>query len=57
MKRVYKYGTGHDVPEGAQYLCTKVEATVIHDENVHGMPVDVTHNVLVWHYFLVEVDE
>jgi hypothetical protein len=43
MKRAYKYGTGAVIPEGAQYLCTKVEIT--------------PKFRWVWHYFLVEVAE
>jgi hypothetical protein len=40
MKRVYKYGTGQQVPEGAVYLTTVVEES------------NLTR--FVWHYFLVE---
>ena len=43
MKRVYKYGTGFKVPEGAIYLTTLVEI----EQKVR----------FVWHYFLVEVEE
>lgn len=28
-KKVYKYGTGDKIPEGAVYLCTKVEQVII----------------------------
>lgn len=58
-KKVYKYGTGHPIPEGAVYLSTKVE-TVQEYEYIAGSPRIhhiITNNVLVWHYFLVEVDE
>jgi len=41
MKKVFKYGTGEEIPEGAKYLNTKVEFL----NNVR----------LVWHYFLVEI--
>ena len=41
MKKIYKYGTGDEVPDKAIYLTTIVEQTQL--------------NQLVWHYFLVEV--
>ena len=41
--RVYKYGTGHPVPEDALYLTTKVSI-------VNGVR-------LVCHYFLVDESE
>lgn len=40
-RRIYKYGTGEEVPEGSIYICTLVE-------NLMGQR-------LVWHYFLVDV--
>lgn len=40
-KKVYKFATGQEIPEGAIYLTTLVE------ENPR----------LVWHYFLVDVEE
>lgn len=46
VKKIYKYGTGQEVPKGAIFLSTAVE-------EVPGMR-DVTR--LVWHYFLVEVE-
>lgn len=42
-KVVYKYATGAVIPEGAVYLCTKVAITAV--------------GRLVWHYFLVEIEE
>lgn len=48
MKKVYKYGTGMEVPEGSLYLNTQVENL----KTKHG-----TESRLVWHYFLVEVKE
>ena len=44
VKKVYKYGTGDIIPEGAVYLCTKVE-----DIGDGG-------NRYTRHYFLVEVE-
>lgn len=43
VKKVFKYGTGWEVPGGAEYLSTRIEQIVGED--------------LVWHYFLVEVEE
>lgn len=55
MKKVFKYGTGQEVPEGAQYLKTVVEPIFIGKECEDGSLKVVQQNVLVWHYFLVEV--
>jgi len=52
VKKVYKYGTGDVIPEGAVYLSTQVETATRYD----GNGVTITTNFLVWHYFLVEVD-
>jgi len=55
MKKVYKYGTGHEIPEGAEYLTTVVENEGI-DGNYGGLtPNPSSFARLVWHYFLVEV--
>lgn len=43
MKKVYKYGTGMEIPKNAIYLTTLVE--------------EVAGKRLIWHYFLVEVKE
>lgn len=51
MKRIYKYATGDEVPEGAKYLNT-VTQTKIENKNFNW--VDCW---LVWHYYEVEVDE
>lgn len=48
MKKVYKYGTGDEVPKDAVYLNTQVEIK----KTKHG-----TENRFVWHYFLVEVKD
>ncbi len=53
IKKVFKYGTGQPIPEGAVYLSTQVE-TMSHTDSFQKT---ITQNVLVWHYFLVEVDE
>ena len=54
MKKVYKYGTGQEVPKGAVYLCTKVQREV-KGEDLGERRVDMWFKCwLVWHYFLVE---
>jgi len=56
MKKVYKYPTGAEIPEGAIYLSTQVEKHIIRFNR--GLEViSQEHNKLVWHYFLVEVIE
>jgi hypothetical protein len=50
MKKVYKYGTGIEIPEEAVYLSTQVET-----ETSTSNGITFTNNALVWHYFLVEV--
>lgn len=64
IQKVFKYGTGQEIPEGAIYLCTKTETTTIVDVIVHTNSIDDTgrkkitkQNTLVWHYFLVKVEE
>ncbi len=52
MKRIYKYGTGDEVPDGAEFLSTVVQEIT--------RPVDsLTRHVERWvyHYFLVETDD
>ena len=59
VKKVFKFGTGQEIPEGAIYLSTQVETISIysHHENGIGIAHVQTKNELVWHYFLVEVNE
>ena len=47
-KRIFKYGTGQEPPEGAIYLNTVTQTEI---ENKVGW----NKCWLVWHYFLVEV--
>jgi hypothetical protein len=55
-KRVYKYGTGQEIPEGAIYLSTQVEEKINYLVlPTSGYSGDVPKIRLVWHYFLVEV--
>ena len=53
-KKVYKYGTGDIIPEGAVYLSTQVETKEFATDQT-GM-TKIKENILVWHYFLVEED-
>ena len=50
VKRVYKYATGEAIPEGAVYLNTIAQTKETNDDSWHDC-------WLVWHYFLVEVEE
>ena len=50
MKKIYKYGTGHEVPEGAIYLNTVIQKEI-------ELQSEWAKSWLVWHYFLVEVKE
>ena len=54
MKVVHKYATGVKIPKGAVYLSTQVE-TITKQGEENSLPVKITRNFLVWHYFLVEV--
>lgn len=61
-KKVFKYATGEAIPEGAIYLSTQVEkeVSVIPSDWFNGEKLPERHlekNVLVWHYFLVEVED
>lgn len=55
MKKVYKYATGQEIPEGAIYLNTVAQTKL----SVSGSSgIDYWLDCwLVWHYFLVEVEE
>lgn len=57
MKKIYKYPTGAEIPDGAIYLSTVTQTQI--EENT-GRNGDTTFALwnrcwLVWHYFLVEV--
>lgn len=54
IKKVFKYGTGWPIPEGAVYLSTEVEKDTEVDSATGNLR---TRNTFVWHYFLVEVEE
>ena len=49
MKKVYKYGTGQELPDGAVYLWSCKNGKM----NAIDYPGDYE---FVWHYFLVEVN-
>jgi len=51
MKKVFKYPTGATIPEGAIYLTTIKQEKIL-DDNLEECPC-----WLIWHYFLVEVEE
>jgi|APSaa5957512576_1039674.scaffolds.fasta_scaffold60430_3 hypothetical protein len=60
MRKILAYSTCDEIPEGAEYLSTKVETEQIPEhrgDRHNSYDVVVTKNVLVWHYFLVEVEE
>jgi hypothetical protein len=53
MKRIYKFPTGAEIPEGAVYLFSCKNGTMPRAfPNDPGQPEDY---MFVWHYFLVEV--
>ena len=53
MKKVFKYGTGHEVPDGAVYLCTKTETVTLIQRDTVEREERIKKNHLVWHYFLI----
>lgn len=60
MKKVFKFATGEEIPRGAVYLSTKVEKEILvkkREGTYHSLDIEehTEKNVLVWHYFLVEV--
>jgi len=56
MKKIFKYGTGDEIPEGAVYLSTQVETKSMECDRGHDTLI-TTRNEFVWHYFLVEVKD
>lgn len=52
MKKIYKYPTGAEVPEGARYLNTVTQTKI--DIALDGQWDDCW---LVWHYYEVEVEK
>jgi len=52
-KKIFKYPTGAEIPEGAVYLSTVTQT----EEFESGMRTKTVPCWYVWHYFLVEVEE
>lgn len=57
MKKVYKYPTGAEIPEGAIYLSTVTQTEIKNPPIREGYVSTWDKCWLVWHYFLVEVNE
>lgn len=63
VKKVYKYGTGQEIPEGAVYLSTITEdiwkeecvGHCAHGESNTPEKRRFVDSRFVWHYFLVDV--
>lgn len=53
VQKIYKYPTGATIPKDAVYLSTQVEKEHVIEPSSKVRE----HNVLVWHYFLVKVEE
>lgn len=56
-RKVFKYGTGEAIPEGAIYLSTQVETDSEQEIGDYNKILRSTRNTFVWHYFLVEVQD
>lgn len=54
IRKVYKYATGEEIPEGATYLNTVVQTETMHTSS-HGRWKESCF--LVWHYFMVYEEE
>ena len=53
VNKVYKYSTSEVVPSNAVYLCTKIQT----EAKIDAPESKWAKCWLVWHYFLVEVEE
>jgi len=56
MKKVYKYGTGQEIPEGAEYLATVANGDINGEGGITNSHYPPMYK-FVWHYFLVEIKE
>jgi len=56
VKRVYKFGTGHPIPEGAVYLSTIKQTEEIVIAGDMYARKETRPCWYVWHYFLVETE-
>ncbi len=55
MKKIFKFATGQEIPDGAVYLCSLKNGIMDKDAQTDPrFPVDYKY---VWHYFLVEEEE
>ena len=52
-KRIHKYGTGDAIPDGAVFLSTVTQTSILSDDYPYGTWGPCW---LVWHYLLVEVE-
>ncbi len=52
IKKIFKYGTGDVVPEGSVYLTSIIQEIETAQDNVNTLK-----SRLVWHYFVVEIEE
>jgi len=52
MKKVFKFGTGQEIPKGAIYLGTIANEKMVDED---GQQYRADEKKYVWHYFLVEV--
>lgn len=50
IKKVFKYATGEEIPEGAVYLNTVTQTEKLNEYN------NWVKCWLVWHYFLIEIE-
>lgn len=67
VHKVFKYATGEPIPEGAVYLSTITEDSVVvqeidssnpaHNGSERHCTMSRIYNRYVWHYFLVEVED
>lgn len=56
VKKIFKYPTGAVIPENAKYLSTVTQAHKASGDLVNGSWA-YEPCWLVWHYFLVEVED
>lgn len=61
VKRIYKYGTGQPIPEGAKYLATVIQTEIESNKpSRYASESGITEwkkCYLVWHYCVIEVEE
>lgn len=57
VRKVFKYGTGETIPQGASYVSTVVQTEREAYIQLEGKPKRMESCYFVWHYFLIEVEE